>query len=142
MLNVVSVWQAAEQGTTLDPERWPPLVQWAVLAAVAVSAFGCQAMGPGAGPLGLVWSVAAPAVGGALIWRFDGVRWADIGSWTLPMTGWIVLSLAVIPGSARFLVAFGVALVWLLVFVLWLPPVRWWYRHVLRRQMPGGLGPK
>jgi hypothetical protein len=124
----------------LDPARWPERVQWALLAAVAISAFACQAIGPGVGPLGLAWTVAAPAAMGALIWRFDGVRWAEIGSWTLPMTGWIVLTLAVIPGSPRNIVAFGGALVWLLVFVFWLPPVGWWYRRVLRRQMPDGHG--
>ena len=124
----------------LDPARWPEWVLWPVLVSVALSAFACQAIGPARGPAGFAWTLVAPAIGGALIWRADAVPWADIASWTLAMTAWIVLALLVVPGPVRFIVAFSGAMLWLLVFIFWLPPVGWWYRHVLRRSMPGGRG--
>ena len=120
----------------MDPAHWPEPAQWLAFLAIATTAFLAQVAGPGRGLVATAWMVIAPAIAGGLIWRGGGAPWIDIAGWTLPMTGWIILALTLVPGPARYVLAFGGAFIWLMLFLLWLPPVAWWYRVVLRRKPP------
>lgn len=120
----------------LDPARWSDRVQMlSIVVVCAAVPVGYLAGLPGF--VGMAMTIVGPGVFGALIWRFGGAPWLDTASWTLAMTAWIVVSLALIPDPLRIPIAFGGVAVWLAVFLFWLPPVRLWFRWVLRKEAPG-----
>ena len=118
----------------VDPARWPVRLQWAALAALAALAFILG--GPHAlGPIGTASLVVIPGVIGALTWRYSGLSWWDIASWTIPLTLWVLVAPVAVPPSSRWLVIAAPATLWWMTFIFWLPPARW-YRFVLRKPYP------
>ena len=85
---------------------------------------------------GVLFAVALGACG-AIIWRADGIAWLDTASWTVPLSIWVLVAWVSF-SEARFLVAGLMAMAWFAAFIFWLPPVRWWYRWVLRKGVPHG----
>jgi hypothetical protein len=122
----------------LDPARWPTRLQWTTLAVIAaLGLLGVVGLVPE--PVWAGYVIVYPGVIGAFIWRFDRVGYGEIASWTTPMT--LVMTAAVLLAPAPVGVVLGVACgVWLGAFIIWLPPVRWWYRWVLHRPAPGLCG--
>ena len=77
---------------------------------------------------------------GAGVWWADGVAWLEIASWTAPLAGLILVAwIAFDP--IPYVITGLIVMAWLGSFIFWLPPVRWWYRWVLRRDPPRGNGP-
>jgi hypothetical protein len=74
---------------------------------------------------------------GAIIWRADGIAWLDTASWTIPLSIWVFIAWVSF-SDVPYLVAGLVATGWVAAFIFWLPPVRWWYRWVLRKDPPHG----
>ena len=121
----------------LDPARWRGDRVLIVSAAIA----GLLTVGSLTGALhgtvgGALLATGVGAVG-AVIWRSDAIPWVDIASWTVPLA--VLLLIAwVFLADVPYLIA-GLALAgWLASFIFWLPPVRWWYRWVLRKDLPFG----
>ncbi len=77
---------------------------------------------------------------GASVWWADGVAQRDIASWTVPLAGLILVAWIALDGIA-YVIAGLIALAWLGSFILWLPPVQWWYRWALRRDPSTASGP-
>jgi hypothetical protein len=122
----------------LDPARWPALLQWVVLGALVGLAALSVILGAGRvlGPIGSAALLVLPGLIGGLIWRYSAVPWRDIASWTVPLTIWVLVAPMVVAATVRWLFVATPATIWLAVFVFWLPPVRWWYRVVLRKPYP------
>ncbi len=77
------------------------------------------------GPILTVWLVLAPAVVGALLWRFEHISWLVILSWTASLTAWIAGSLILVHAPVRWVVAYTPAGLWLATIIFWTPPARW-----------------
>jgi hypothetical protein len=88
-------------------------------------------------PIAWLWVTLVPGIIGALVWRFDAIAWLDIASWTVPLTA-VFAGAWLLPPPILPTVVAGCAGLWMVSFVFWLPPTRWWYRHVLRKSIPGG----
>jgi len=121
----------------LDPARW----RGDTALVVPVTIVGLLAVGSitGAvhGAVGDALLAAAVGAFGAVIWRSDAIPWVDIASWTVPLAvlfliAWVFL--ADVPNLIAGLLLAG----WLASFIFWLSPVRWWYRWVLRKDLPYG----
>ena len=121
-----------------DPARWPDRLQNAALAIWLIVTTLTWVIGPSTlGSIGALWLIIAPGTLGALIWRFDRLPWWDIATWTVAMTAWILVVLVILDAPGRWVIAYTPALLWTAAFVFWLPPVRLWYRFVIRKPMPG-----
>ena len=74
---------------------------------------------------------------GAIIWRADGVAWLDTASWTVPLFLLVAVAWLTLP-EVPYLIAGFLAAAWLVSFIFWWLPVRWWYRWVPRKDPPHG----
>jgi hypothetical protein len=90
------------------------------------------------GAVGGALLAAALGAVGAVVWRADAIPWRDIASWTIPLVAWVAVAWFALGSEALYLFAGAVAIVWLASFMFWLAPVRWWYRWVLRKDLPYG----
>lgn len=90
------------------------------------------------GAVGGILLAAGVGAFGAIIWRADAIPWRDIASWTIPLVAWMAVASFVLRSDVAYLVAGAAAIVWLVSFMFWLAPVRWWYRWVLRKDLPYG----
>jgi hypothetical protein len=119
----------------LDPARWPassvPAIPALIIALLAVLTITGVLHGTAGGVL---FAVGVGAFG-AIIWRADGIAWLDTASWTVPLSIWMLVAWVSF-SEVPYLAAGLVAAAWLASFIFWLPPVRWWYRWVLRRDFP------
>ena len=122
----------------IDPARWrDPWMEVVVFGIVGSMSFGAVT-GFIQGPVGAVLMGAGFGSIGALIWRADEVPWRDIASWTIPLAVWVTVAWVALPSAVAYLIAEGFAAVWLVTFMFWLAPVSWWYRWILRKDVPGG----
>ncbi len=119
----------------LDPQQWPERVMLTVPFGLFASVGGFIVLWPHS-PITLGLATIAPGVFGALIWRFDGIPWRHILSWTTPLTGLVLVAYLILPGFVPRIAAGIVAIAWLATFIFWQPPARWWYRLVLRTEPP------
>jgi hypothetical protein len=126
----------------IDPVRWPdPWVEVVVFTILGSMLVGA-ATGSIHGRAGGLLIGAAIASIGALIWRADAIAWRDIASWTVPLAVWVAVAWVAAPSDTAYVLAGGFAVVWLTTFIFWLAPVRWWYRWILRKDVPGGPAPR
>jgi hypothetical protein len=119
-----------------DPARWPePWVTVVVLTIAGSIVIGIST-GLLSGPVGGILFGGACGTAGALIWRADAIPWGDIASWTIPLAVWIAVAWIAVESDVAYLIAGAAAVVWFACFIFWLPPVRWWYRRILRKDVP------
>ena len=119
----------------LDPARWPDPLRLAVLGA-AVAVFALSAWVAPTSALAIVAVLLVPPLVGGLIWRFDGLPWIDIASWTLPLAGWLAINVWIVPGSVHWVIGGISVAAWLYAFIFWTGVTRWWYRWLLRKPFP------
>lgn len=126
----------------LDPAHWSERSQGIAslgvialyLAAVVGSFFD---FGPE--PLVAGWLVLAFGAFGALYWRGLRIPWADIASWTVPLTLWMAAAVAILPPLPWGFVGWIAGSVWFSLFAAGTPFVLWWYRSVLRKPFPSAF---
>jgi len=121
----------------LDLARW----RGDRVLIVPLAIFGLLAVGSLTGALHGAVGGALLAIGvgaaGAVIWRSDAIPWVDIASWTVPLATLLLIAWVFLT-DVPYLIA-GLSLAgWLASSIFWLPPVRWWYRWVLRKGLPYG----
>ncbi len=120
---------------SLDPETWPDPVQvralWISMAGLVIA--GWLLAGT---PLHILPLAAFPIVFGGLIWRFDGLPWIDIASWTLPATLSVAVANLMIPLPATVVATGAVMAAWIYGFIFWTRVTHWWYERVLRKPYP------
>jgi hypothetical protein len=121
----------------LDPSRWPRSVSLAIPGLIMALLVVLAVSGSLHGTAGGVLFAGGLGAFGAIIWRGDGVAWLDTASWTVPLIVWVVVAWFTF-SEVPYLIAGVVAMAWLASFIFWLPPVRWWYRLVLRKGPPHG----
>jgi hypothetical protein len=119
-----------------DPARWSERSQQVILVAV-VGVAAVAGLVLTDSPITRLSVTLAPGIIGALVWRFDAIGLLDIASWTLPLTALIAGAWALPPPILPTILA-GCAGLWMVSFMFWFTPTRWWYRHVLRKSMPEG----
>jgi hypothetical protein len=126
----------------LDPSRWPESIQFPILGALIALLGLAFWLAPRSVP-GAILTAVVPAVVGGLIWRFDGLPWTDILSWTVPLVAWIAVALAIAPrvGLAGWILGGLSVAAWFWAFIFWTRVTRWWYQWVLRKPYPGSQGP-
>jgi hypothetical protein len=123
----------------LDPARWSDRELAAALATIMGTLLVVTLTGNLHGMLGGLAIGVAIATFGAVIWRSDAIPWVDIASWTVPLAALFLIAWVFL-ADVPYLIAGLLLAAWLASFIFWLPPVRWWYRWVLRRGGPGGRG--
>ena len=72
-----------------------------------------------------------PVLIGGLVWRYDGLPWTDIASWTLPAALLVAVIMVTIPLTISALVGIVPVAAWLYGFMFWTRVARWWYERVL-----------
>lgn len=119
----------------LDPAGWPDSVQTRILwisAAGILIAFWLLARSP-------LWFLPLalwPVVVGGLVWRYDGLPWTDIASWTLPAAFWVTVIMVTIPLPVSAVLGTVPVAAWLFGFMFWTRVTNWWYARVLRKPYP------
>ena len=121
----------------LDPARWPQSLVGAVLVLVMGLLLVLGFTGALHGVVGGTLVAAGFGTVGAIIWRADGVAWLDTASWTVPLFLLVAVAWLTLP-EVPYLIAGFLAAAWLVSFIFWWLPVRWWYRWVLRKDPPHG----
>ena len=129
------------RAVTLDPEKWRESIRIPILGFLVVLMIFAVWLGPRSALAVIAVSV-IPAVVGGLIWRFDGLPWVDILSWTVPLAAWVAVAASILPGwGAVGWILGGLSVwAWLYAFMEWTRVTQWWYRWLLRKPYPGGRG--
>ena len=120
----------------LDPARWPTPVRLTILGLLLVLVAAAVFLDPRS-TVATMGVLLVPAIVGGLIWRFDGLPWIDIASWTLPLVLWTAILESILPRSVSLLVGGVTVGGWVYAFIFWTRVTRWWYRWLLRKPFPG-----
>jgi hypothetical protein len=123
----------------LDPARWSRRSQglaFSVVIALYLAAVASSFLGFGREPLIAGWLAAAFGTFGALYWRTLRIAWSDIASWTVPLTLWMAVVVAVLPPRPWGFLGWIAGSVWFSLFVAGTPFIPWWYRSVLHKPFP------